>query len=287
MNRFLYAEANPTTLVDPDGHTGICEYIVTDASCWDTGTGKDTGNSSAKTPATPPPASMTPAVNNVPSPDDLERATLEVCLETGGSIEDCLRKWMKFVNDSPNQTVTVVAGAMSVPADLAKNLLWKGRYENLVDIFKARGWSEASADKVAAAFVRQQFKGGEGLMLTDLTDRLAWAGIAIDVGYTGITCDWKDGLNCVSQTAKTVASDYAGWQAGRAVMTGCVALVETGPLDLGCVAAAVGTGIGVQNVVSSAWANIGCNFDNDCPKLDDYLKAAKLLSEDPSFKATK
>jgi len=301
MNRYLYGDANPATLIDPDGHTGICEYIVTDASCWETGTGKDTGNS-PKSPATGgAPAPTVPPVTDggcqyhdctptVPTLNDTHRQFLTMCLSTGSDLDECLRRWKKVVrgeiagdssSDGPPEIVSTAVGNIQVPADIAKDALWLARFKKLFEGFMARGggWTEASARSAAIGMVRQQFTGGNGAALEGISDKAGAAALLADTGLTMATCDWSDELNCANQSAKTAVKDYAGLKVGALVGTACVLGLATGPGEaLICGCGAVIAGVVTSNVVGSTWDSVACNFDSDCPKLDDYYEAIRLLS---------
>jgi RHS repeat-associated protein len=69
MNRYLYALANPATLVDPDGH--LAQAFVTSGGCGPDGSGcpTTTGGSASKTPSGTTSAG-TPAVNQTGGPDE-------------------------------------------------------------------------------------------------------------------------------------------------------------------------------------------------------------------------
>jgi RHS repeat-associated protein len=310
LNRYLYANANPTTMVDPDGHKPVaCDGLGLVMGCNDgTTSGHPCDDHVHWCGNTPPPvvspclatSTCTPGVPTAPAPptkpvvpptlDDTHRQFLIMCLGAGSDLDGCLRRWLKIMHgeaagdsssDGPPVIVSTAVGNIDAPASIAKDAVWLAKFKQLYEGFMQRGggWTAASARAAALAMVRQQFKGGTGAALEGISDKLGAAALLADTGLTMATCDWRDVGNCANQSSKTAVSDYAGLKVGGFVGTACVVGIATGPGDvLICGGAALIAGFVTSNVVGSVWDGVACNFDRDCPKTDDYNEAFRLLT---------
>ena len=318
LNGYLYANANPATLVDPDGHCASFDGwngcisrardTVGDVARQYHNIQADSKAAAQAAALADDRASMTTSVYNWssnqkltstttrvgPQPDltpkQLQRQWLITCLQPGNDLRTCESGWLKFGNeplqppkkdDSAGEVVGTSTNFWQLPADVPRNELWWSRYTDLVTKEKALGYSETTAQKIAAAFVKQQFKGGAGAAWVLQSKQLGVIAIAADVGLTAKDCDWNDGFNCVAQVTRAGVSDGIGWGAGSAFTSACLPKAEGSPwVAAGCVAGGVGVGVGLGMVTSALWDDVGCNFDRNCPKLSDYIDAAEALSNE-------
>jgi len=276
LNGYLYADANPATLVDPDGHAVRLIDYGTDTRTslaarginvdWDaiTATRKSDATTRRQAASTTTNqsdewsaydrASTTATTDATPvSPPPNVIADMKQCAaDPTGATQSCVNLeiggWQQnqkadagLPQSAFGETASVVLTmdqAAQAGADSAWGSVWRRYYAQTTETLMERysGMSLEKAGQIAYNLARMNIAKGDGAFLSDLSGKLGVAGAVADATLTFADC--QKGLGpCLLKSSVHLGAGVAGVAIGTAAVEGCVEFGWLGPW--GCAGAGI------------------------------------------------
>jgi RHS repeat-associated protein len=264
LNRYLYAAANPASMIDPDGHCAISP------------TNKEEAEWCAANP-TSKPGDTTPyaASRSGRSSSSCSRETLDGCGGSGAQIskssgrmgppapadckddDDCqltdaqvrAQQESDFYNLDPTnpQDWPDISSELATPQGAVGyfNSVWKAAYNQTFNAMVAKG-DLKDADTAATNLANINVGKESDVFAEKIGQGLTLAGMIYDGAKTIHDCKNSDWTVCAGPAVVTVSLDALVAKVTGAITDGCLAGEDMGPAGCTLVGAAAGLSIGVM-----------------------------------------